>query len=246
MLEVYPLKAGSLFVDKSILTAHMNYGVKIEVPSIIWLIKGGPELVLVDTSFGPTRQMEQWHWHVRRTVNQELPKVLEAKKVSASEIGTVVISHLHWDHCSNLSLFANSRIIVQKAELEYARSPLDFHAWAYDSPSTGRSVEWHHAKFTEVRGDYELFDGLQLLLTPSHTYGDQSVLVNQEYLITPDLIPLYENWEGNNLARHIPPAYYDARLIAHTFDRIETMIREHDLKLLPSHDLAVLERECYR
>ncbi|PSO08613.1 hypothetical protein B9Q04_04645 [Candidatus Marsarchaeota G2 archaeon BE_D] len=246
MLRIYPLNAGSVLVDKSILTAHMNYGIKIEVPSIVWLIEGGPELVIVDTSFGSPELMEQWHWPVKRTPDQEIAKLLENRNITPSEVGTVVISHLHWDHCWNLNLFRKSRIVVQKSELEYAQNPLYFHAWAFDSPSTGRKADWHQAKFTEVDGDYELFDGVRLLLTPSHTYGDQSVLVNQKYLITPDLVPLFENWTGNKLIRHIPPPYYDAKAIAESFRRVESLMETSNVKILPSHDFLVLKEQYYQ
>ncbi len=246
MLRVYPLNAGSVFVDKSILTAHMNYGKEIEVPSIVWLIDGGPELVVVDTSFGPPKLMEQWHWRVKRTQEQEIVRLLESRKISPSDVGTVVISHLHWDHCWNLGLFEKSRIIVQRSELEYARNPLYFHAWAFDSPSTGRKADWHQTKFTEVDGDCEVFDGLQLLLTPSHTYGDQSVLLNQKYLITPDLVPLYENWVGNRLIKHIPSPYYDARAMAESISRVERLVENSGVLLLPSHDFEVLRKPYYQ
>lgn len=245
MLRIYPLNVGSIFVDKSILTAHMNYGTKVEVPSIIWLIEGGPELVLVDTSFGPPQLMKQWHWPVRRTPEQEITNALAKIGISPLEIGIVVISHLHWDHCWNLNLFAKSKIIVQKSELQYALNPLDFHAWAFDSPSTGRKADWHQAHFTVVDGDHELFDGLRLLLTPSHTYGDQSVLVDQKYLITPDLVPLYENWHGNRLMKHIPPPYYDAKAIATSLERVEKLV-DSGVTLLPSHDFNVLRKQYYQ
>jgi len=242
MLKISPLYAGSVFVDKSILTAHNNYGITVEVPSIVWLIDGGPELVIVDTSFGPVELMEKWHWPVKRSPEQEITRLLENKNILPAEIGYVIISHLHWDHCWNLGLFKKAKILVQKTELEYAMAPLYFHAWAFDSPSTGREADWHKAKFTVINGDYELFDGLQMLLTPSHTYGDQSILVDRKYLITPDLIPLYENWEGNTLMKHIPSPYYDAKLMAESLNRIDMLVQEQGIEILPSHDFKVFKK----
>ena len=35
----------------------------------------------------------------------------------------VILTHLHWDHCQNVDLFRNARVLVHSKELDYARSP---------------------------------------------------------------------------------------------------------------------------
>jgi glyoxylase-like metal-dependent hydrolase (beta-lactamase superfamily II) len=88
-----------------------------------------------------------------------------------ASIDLVVNSHLHFDHCAGNALLPNARIVVQKREVEAARTagpPKE----GFD-PLTmldGRDV-------LEVDGEHDLFgDGAAVLLpTYGHTAGHQSL-----------------------------------------------------------------------
>ncbi|PSP15613.1 hypothetical protein BRC62_07025 [Halobacteriales archaeon QH_10_67_13] len=122
---VRPLHCGTLRLDKSILTTQVDSGVTVPVPSICYLIEGAPEPILVDTSFGDLERMDRLHpaFQCSRSAGESLTAQLDACGYQPEDIGIVVLSHLHWDHCYNLELFPDATILAQRAEIEYAIAP---------------------------------------------------------------------------------------------------------------------------
>ena len=67
-LTIWPIHVGTIKgVEKSNLTYGINQGVKIDVPSIIYLIKGGPELIVVDTGMSDPEWATRYHHPATRT-----------------------------------------------------------------------------------------------------------------------------------------------------------------------------------
>jgi N-acyl homoserine lactone hydrolase len=83
----------------------------------------------------------------------------------------VINTHLHFDHCGGNRLFAGIPIYVQRLEREAAR------AEGYTIPEW---VEFDGAHYVELEGEEELLPGLQVVPTPGHTPGHQSVLVETD------------------------------------------------------------------
>ena len=52
-----------------------------------------------------------------------LAQTLKSHGLAFDDIDTVILTHLHWDHCQNADLFENARILVHPRELDYARKP---------------------------------------------------------------------------------------------------------------------------
>ena len=77
--------------------------------STVCLLESGDRRVLIDT--GPASR-RSWVY-----------KALESRGLGVDDIDTVILTHLHWDHCQNVDLFRNARVLVHSKELDYARSP---------------------------------------------------------------------------------------------------------------------------
>jgi glyoxylase-like metal-dependent hydrolase (beta-lactamase superfamily II) len=94
--------------------------------------------------------------------------------VGLEDINMVVLTHAHWDHCQNIDMFPNARIVIHPNELEYAASPkrADFATARYFLASL-QDRDVHQA----VEGT-ELEPGVKILETPGHTRGHISVLVD--------------------------------------------------------------------
>lgn len=104
-------------------------------------------------------------------VHHDLDEALGRHGVGVDDIATVVTSHLHFDHCGQNHRFAGSRIIVQEAEVEAARAPFyTVPEWAFPAG----------IDLTAIDGDYELATGVQIIATPGHTPGHQSVLIEDD------------------------------------------------------------------
>ena len=54
-----------------------------------------------------------------------LMEVLKTLQITPDDIRWVVLSHLHFDHVLNLSLFKNATVFLARAELEYAEKVLE-------------------------------------------------------------------------------------------------------------------------
>ncbi len=99
-----------------------------------------------------------------------LLEVFKALPIDPAAIRLVVLSHLHFDHILNLSLFKNASIIVSKAELDYARI---VSAGKIEDPSIPDF--WPYLlKDKDVRlvdDSLELQQGIELVNLPGHTPG---------------------------------------------------------------------------
>jgi len=119
--------------------------------------------VLVDTGCGgPDEVIREF-----RVVNRTVADALATHGLSPADITMVVNTHLHFDHCGQNAAFAHAPILVQRAEHERVFGERDEMAdW----------LEAAGARFELVNGDHALADDLQLVTTPGHTVGHQSVV----------------------------------------------------------------------
>jgi N-acyl homoserine lactone hydrolase len=88
--------------------------------------------------------------------------------MTPGDIGLVINSHLHFDHCGQNAVFKHAAFYVQRAELDRARR---------ESPQLSDWFDFMGARFELLDGDTEILPGLSVLATPGHTVGHQSVLV---------------------------------------------------------------------
>lgn len=244
---IRPLHVGTLHRKRSSFL-YMNGNTEpLDVPVIMFLLESGDTRVLVDTGCDDPAIAQPDHHPFDRTLEQHPLNALRAAGVDPESISLVVNTHLHWDHCYGNNLFPSARFVVQREELRYAVAPLPCHLNAYDSFLIGRTPPWATTRFDPLDGDTELMDGLALMLTPGHTPGLQTVLVEAEsgrYLLPSDNVPLYENWKGKPPHwPHIPDTHH-----CNLADYFETYRKMEATggRVLPSHDFRILETPIYK
>jgi N-acyl homoserine lactone hydrolase len=123
--------------------------------------------VLVDTGVGgPQEWLDDW-----RVVNRSVADALAELDMSPADIGLVINTHLHFDHCGQNAVFRHAPCYVQRAELDRARR---------ESPELYNWFGFMDARFELLDGDAEVLPGLEVIATPGHTAGHQCVLVRSQ------------------------------------------------------------------
>lgn len=241
---VTPLHCGTITLDKSILTTQVDSGVPVAAPSICYLVDGpsAVEPILVDTSFGDVDLMAdlQPAFDCRRPNGHTVEDRLAANDYSAADIETVLLTHLHWDHCYNLDLFeASTDIYVGREELEYAIAPYPMHAGGYDAKSLGREPPWLDVHLEPLEGEVELAPGVTVFPTPGHTIGHLSLAVETAdgtTVVAADAVPTFENLEGSANAPYIRGLAVDDFAWWHSAQEVD----ERADVVLPGHEWEIL------
>lgn len=236
MYSIQPVCVGKINVDKSSLTYMRNFGQRMDVPILVWVLRSDLGVTIVDTGADASAF---WPGSPRSQKDTEkVPEALASVGVRPDAVGTVVVTHLHYDHAGNCALFPNARLVVQRRELEYARRPLAVHRRVYQSPALALPEE----RWTVVEGDIEMGPGLSVLLTPGHTPGLQAVLVETakgRVVLASDTVPLGDNWRGEPPdTPYIPTAGF---VDLYAYDRTMARLADTRARVLPGHDPAVLD-----
>jgi N-acyl homoserine lactone hydrolase len=157
-----------------------------------------------------------------------------ADQVDLSTVTMVIVTHLHFDHVGGLSLLPSGvPIVIQRAEWEAGRDRAAV-ARNFFLPKDYAAVD--EGRLTLVDGDHDLFgDGsVELLSTPGHTPGHQSVRVG-ELVIGADVV-----YYASGLDDHRFPVFGDDhKQQACSAERLRRL-REQGMTVQPGHDPEVL------
>ncbi|MGH8221429.1 MAG: MBL fold metallo-hydrolase [Woeseiaceae bacterium] len=101
-------------------------------------------------------------------VRRELVKQLRARNVNPAAITDVVLTHAHYDHSVNFTLFPNAAVWIGAGELEWAsRQPPGFNPL----PELYVRELATSPRVRRVSDGDELLPGLKALASPGHTPG---------------------------------------------------------------------------
>jgi N-acyl homoserine lactone hydrolase len=138
------------------------------VPCLGYLVEHPHGLLLTDTGMGTDAEFDSLCHPRRRPVAAALSDL----GVRVEDVGIVVNCHLHFDHCGGNPEFPGSVIIVQRVELEAARTIPD-----YTLPEL---IEAPGLRYEVIDGEAEVLPDIVVAPTPGHTAGHQSLIVRGE------------------------------------------------------------------
>ncbi|MDD3474238.1 MAG: N-acyl homoserine lactonase family protein [Syntrophaceae bacterium] len=167
---IHPLAVGFNETDQGILTYQRFYGKRIILPIYVFAIMGGDKKILVDTGvedFVAPDDLEERTGFPVRTFEDALDTI----GWKPEEIDIVIHTHLHNDHCENDSLCSNADVYVQKKELDFCMNPHPVDHRYYPDVLEGVNLR-------VLEGNAEIVEGIDVILTPGHTPGGQSVVIN--------------------------------------------------------------------
>lgn len=243
--RLFVLLCGYEVLPKTISTHDLGARFILAEPVCAYLLDTARGWVLLDTGIDPAYardvHLRDEHFLSRGwpapviAEAHELETQLAAIGIGVADIGHVILSHLHFDHCARLSRFAHARISIQRLEYDWASAsgagggylPRD-----YSAPG----LDW------DLRdGDWEAMPGVELLDTPGHTPGHQSALITlasgQRLLLPFDAGDLAENFEHEIM----PGSTTDPAAAMASLRRIKELQRTTGAKMLLFHDPVAIQ-----
>jgi N-acyl homoserine lactone hydrolase len=241
-LVIHPLVLARLSADAGRLTYLRNYGKTIWIPAPFYVITGGEEPILVDTS-GSGSEMSRMRTEPVQSV-MEFEEALRRLGLKPDDIRVVIQTHLMYDHCANSTRLRKAQFIVQKKELDFALHPHPMFAGVY------RRDLFENLPFEVIEGDVEIRPGIRLLFTPGHTPGNQSVAVQTSagLAVITGFCCLLESftsqkspaWVTEQAPDVVPPGIHTDMLQAY-----DSMIRVKQIAdiIIPFHDPVMTAKE---
>jgi N-acyl homoserine lactone hydrolase len=148
------------------------------IPTHAWALTDGATWVMVDSGMpSPDEMKAKWKVEARGGGADWLRAALAKVGATSDQIGTLILTHLHFDHAWNLELFPKAQVIVQREELFHAIDPVPTQRLYYAKPSYLPLLDRRRpAALRLIDGDAVILPGLEVLKSPGHTPGMQIVL----------------------------------------------------------------------
>ncbi len=214
---------------------EMDRTIRFPVPA--YLIETASERILIDTGLNPAAIADPAAYYDRPDVFAV--SVLEQERSIAEllDVGTltkVVLTHFHWDHVGGLQLIPESvPVVVQRKEWEAGHDD----ALVQRNFFLPRDYAGSDREVMLIDGDCDLLgDGsVELLLTPGHTPGHQSIRIG-ELVLGVDVAHF-----ASGLDDHRFPVFADDHeQQGRSAERLRAM-RDSGLTVIPGHDPDILQ-----
>jgi N-acyl homoserine lactone hydrolase len=188
-MRVTQLDGGAFTSAAGIWRRGESLGRMVRFPIPVYLIEVGEERILVDSGLHPAAVADAAaHYDGAENMrNFRLEQEVGlAKQVDLANVTRVVVTHLHFDHAGGLDLLPGTvPVYLQRREWEAGGDPESI-AKNFFLP---RDYQGIAEQVVLVDGDHDLLgDGsIELLATPGHTPGHQSVRVGAHLVIGGDV-----------------------------------------------------------
>ena len=227
------------------------------LPIFCWVIEHPEGVIVVDTGesskTADTDYFPKWHPYYRSSVRMqvkaedEIGSQLAVMGISASDVRTVILTHLHTDHAGGLHHFPDSQIFASEKDLRLARGflgeglgylPQHWPAWF--APT---SIEFSPEPVGAFESSCRVTQAGDVLIvpTPGHTPAHVSVIVRTDeasYFLAGDTsytqqLLLEQRADG------VSPR---PKIVLDTMATILQYARETPTVYLPSHDPECMQR----
>jgi N-acyl homoserine lactone hydrolase len=214
--------------------AELDQMIRFPVPA--YVIETASERILIDTGLNPAAIADPAVYYERPDVFSVFAPEQEqsvAEQLDVGSLSKVVLTHLHWDHVGGLQLIPESvPVVIQRSEWQAGHDDGAVARNAFlprDYVNGSREV-------VLVDGDCDLLgDGsIELLLTPGHTPGHQSVRIG-ELVLGADVAHF-----AAGLDDHRFPVFADDHAQqGRSAERLRAL-RDGGVKVIPGHDPDIL------
>lgn len=206
---------------------------RTRLPVPAYVVETDTERILIDTGLHPGACADASTFYDGSTTMSLFELELEQpvhEQIDPTTITRIVLTHLHYDHAGGLSLLpANVPLVVQRREWEAGN----------DAAAVERNF-FHPRDYIDgerevvlVDGDHDLLgDGsIELLLTPGHTPGHQSVRIGDDLILGADVAYFASGLDDRRF-----PAYGDDHAEqGRSAERLRAL-RDSGARVIPGHD----------
>ncbi len=252
-LRLHVFNTGYLHVDEAVLLRGGGLTRTRDLPVPVFLIEHPKHgLVLFNTGLRPGRSGDaatpaDWLSLVRAdsAPGDDLKSQLQRAGFKPGAVRWIIASNLRFDHTGQVESFPNARVVVTKAEREYAQQrPSGYNPEQYDEVASWKFVDFESAQpLATFPAHIDLFGDTSCLLIDASgsTPGTMALLVRlpqQPVLLADDMAAVQEN------VRYAaqPAAAFDMH---EWWDRIWRLKKFKDLVsdliVVPGHDLGPLQ-----
>jgi 4-pyridoxolactonase len=236
-MKVWLLDNGSIVIDHAQLMWNIGGGTPVRIPSYGVLIEHDDGVFLFDTGFDFEHTNRVLPFELpEQTEEQTIPSQLEACGFAVGDVGTLVNSHLHFDHVGGNKHFAGTSIrnLVHAREIAQARNHEPFEFFGYSD----KTWDYESADLVPITGDVEVARGLRLFETPGHTVGHYSLLVTPDSGGTPMLFAFDVVYTQEAYDKGVQPGFHNHPVAGvRSIRRLKQLQEEHAADIYFSHDM---------
>ena len=215
----------------------------------IWILHNRTRTIVVDSGISPRAGKERG-----RALDHDPIEALARIGIDPDKVEDVIITHLHYDHASNIHRFGKARLHIQEAEAAYAtgacmcepfqRAPFDIE----DIVTLMRRLYADRVVFHNGTG--EPFPGVSVHVLPGHSPGIQAVRVmtpRGPVLLASDVSHFYVNFLRSRPFRvtlDVTETQRSYRQLIALGGSVERIIPGHDPKvraIYPRYDINGIE-----
>ncbi|ODV43932.1 hypothetical protein AWV79_13905 [Cupriavidus sp. UYMMa02A] len=217
--------------DKSLWSPGENVGQPFDMANNCYLVRHEKGWLLWDTGLPDTVADQPGGLRVEaiRTTwrrKQKLVNALSMLGLKPADIDLIALSHLHPDHIGNVALFPQATVLIQTAE--------------YNNPIPLIGLPFlPNQSIKKIDGDYDVFgDGsVQILSTPGHTQGHQSLLVRLRntgtVILSGDAVHSEESW----IRQWVPAKNVSVEITRSSREKIARILLTEQGQLWINHDV---------
>jgi len=232
--RLVPLTLGWQDLDRCVALDGYPQGKTDRIPIPGWLlVLDDGRLILFDTGFDPTADPEELAFPGFPPPEVvPLPDAVASAGYRLEDVGNVVLSHMMVDHAGGLrTLMPETTVWVQQAEWEYATGgAADANAYR------AADLDGIAVRVRLLDGATELWPGVEVVPTPGHCPGHQSLAVevgDSWIVLAADAADLQ-----TNLTERIPPGIllFGREPAIESLDRLTSLAAQLSAVVLPGHD----------
>jgi len=247
VIELFLFRTGAVDITRGAFAPWLDASVAIErVVAPVWsaLIRTAEGNIVFDTGLHPVHVSNPYATFGKpppdreglamRIVMKEEDAIvarLASLGVKPDDVAIVVNSHLHFDHAGNNGAFPKATFIVQADHLAFAKGKPNFPG-----------VYWDIAELTYLptRGRARIAAGVEVVPTPGHAPGHQSLVVD---LPETGRIVLCGDaaYTRENLERGVTTGQ-DRAAATESLALIRSLVKDDLERAFVSHDLAAWSR----